>query len=877
MLDRTARLTLAVVCGLLLGGCGGGGGSSSVQTPLNPAPAVTGLTPAATTAGAAAQTLTINGSGFISASTVTFNGVAHTAAFVGATQLTIALTAADQATAGSYPVVVTNPAPGGGASSPVGFTVTAAATLPVPTLTSLAPASASAGAAAQVLTLSGANFDSASTVTYAGAAHAVTFVSATQLTIQLTAADQATAGTFPVVVSNPAPGGGASNAVNFTVTPAAATKLAITSVSSSSLAPLQSLTITGSGINAAGGAVSALLTSENGNASIVVPATVVSAGAVSIVMPPLPGSASPAFTGDTVDVQLIQLAGGVLSTSNVLTGVTVLALPALPAGAVTGDLTLYYYQTGINLAATLRSAATAKGWTALAADLAQYSVEANALVGSVTYVRNNPGQNAALTTANGITVSLDSQALALSDRLVQAYLVQAGQLIPASFTPTFAATGQLRPQAGAVSSCPISSDPDLAQIDKIACADQQYMQTYAAQGGQLLQTFGTLYYGFAADVLGGYASAAATGALASEEAINGLELAWSTLGSYVSAAGTSSSAPSPCDVIANAGAKVADDVAESHVGIFSMALNYLQLERDVNAIQNPGAASGSCTGPLLTSPSATAPSGNTAIAGYQTANAATTVTTLAAPNTQQTEPATTAVINPAPVQTFTLSTGVSSGTGSIESFPDGILCGACASDTASFPAGTSVVLTATPAAGDTLLGWSGACSGIGTCVVTMNSNQSVSAAFGPGQSYAGSFSAGFSGTFPDPLGDTYSASASGTIAISLTANANGTISGSGSVPADMGVAVVSCPAANCETLPFSETAVGSVSGQAANFTSTFTSPDGYFTMTFHGSVNPDGTITGSATFSQRFVGFSGGSSIPTVLSGTIPSLTLTPQ
>ena len=55
------------------------------------------------------------GTGFISTSTVTYNGVAHTATFVSSTQLTIMLSASDQATAGSYPVVVTNPAPGGGA------------------------------------------------------------------------------------------------------------------------------------------------------------------------------------------------------------------------------------------------------------------------------------------------------------------------------------------------------------------------------------------------------------------------------------------------------------------------------------------------------------------------------------------------------------------------------------------------------------------------------------------------------------------------------------------------------------------------------------------------------------------------------------------
>jgi hypothetical protein len=69
------------------------------------------------------QTLNINGTSFLSSSTVTYNGVAHAATFVNSTQLTISLSASDQATAGTYPVVVTNPSPGGGASNSVSFTV----------------------------------------------------------------------------------------------------------------------------------------------------------------------------------------------------------------------------------------------------------------------------------------------------------------------------------------------------------------------------------------------------------------------------------------------------------------------------------------------------------------------------------------------------------------------------------------------------------------------------------------------------------------------------------------------------------------------------------------------------------------------------------
>jgi hypothetical protein len=78
------------------------------------------------------------------------------------------------------------------------------------------------------------------------------------------------------------------------------------------------------------------------------------------------------------------------------------------------------------------------------------------------------------------------------------------------------------------------------------------------------------------------------------------------------------------------------------------------------------------------------------------------------------------------VQVFTLSATVS-GSGSVTSSPTGITCPSTCS--ASFNAGTAVTLTATPANGFGFSGWSGACSGVGNCVVTMNAAQSVTATF----------------------------------------------------------------------------------------------------------------------------------------------------
>jgi peptidoglycan/xylan/chitin deacetylase (PgdA/CDA1 family) len=67
------------------------------------------------------------------------------------------------------------------------------------------------------------------------------------------------------------------------------------------------------------------------------------------------------------------------------------------------------------------------------------------------------------------------------------------------------------------------------------------------------------------------------------------------------------------------------------------------------------------------------------------------------------------------------------GSGTVTSSTGGINCGATCS--ATYASGTAVTLTATAASGSTFAGWSGACTGTGTCSVTMTAAQSVTATF----------------------------------------------------------------------------------------------------------------------------------------------------
>jgi phospholipase C len=70
------------------------------------------------------------------------------------------------------------------------------------------------------------------------------------------------------------------------------------------------------------------------------------------------------------------------------------------------------------------------------------------------------------------------------------------------------------------------------------------------------------------------------------------------------------------------------------------------------------------------------------------------------------------------------------GTGTVTSSPSGINCPqTCA---AGFAKGTHVVLTPTPAAGTTFAGWSGLCTGTGTCSLTLEASTTVTPTFRAG-------------------------------------------------------------------------------------------------------------------------------------------------
>ena len=145
---------------------------------------------------------------------------------------------------------MSNPAPGGG-QSPADFTIAPPAS---PVLASVSPNTLGTGTAATTLTVTGSGFVANSVVQWNGSSRPTTYVSNTQLTVNIPASDLTSAlASLPVSVLTPSPGGGASNSVSVAVVSPAVPTI-------SSLSPSQvvlggpAFTLTVNGTNFVGGA-----------------------------------------------------------------------------------------------------------------------------------------------------------------------------------------------------------------------------------------------------------------------------------------------------------------------------------------------------------------------------------------------------------------------------------------------------------------------------------------------------------------------------------------------------------------------------------------------------------------------------------------------
>ena len=196
--------------------------STSIVVPLqvnNAVPTVSSLYISSVPAGSAAFDEYVFGANFGYGAVMKFSGVTLSTVYSSCGEFGALIPATDLTTAGTFPITMFNPAPGGGTSAPLTFTVTN----PAPTLTNIAPNSGAVNAAIASFVLTGTGFVASSTVNFGSNVISGGTVGAggTTLTVVVPAGDVTPVGPIAVTATNPqvnALGGGTSASQTFTVT-----------------------------------------------------------------------------------------------------------------------------------------------------------------------------------------------------------------------------------------------------------------------------------------------------------------------------------------------------------------------------------------------------------------------------------------------------------------------------------------------------------------------------------------------------------------------------------------------------------------------------------------------------------------------------------
>jgi len=181
----------------------GGGTSGDFEFTVGyPTPTISSLAPTSAFIDDGRVSLTVDGSGFASVSTIQWNGLPLATTFDGPNSVRGDATGSIVLQPGNVAITVTNPSPGGGPSAPM----TLGVLVPRPTLTSISPETVTIGSAF-TLTATGTHFVPGSQLYWNDVPRSTTVLSATSLRSDVAASEVATLGTVVLRVVNPLSGG----------------------------------------------------------------------------------------------------------------------------------------------------------------------------------------------------------------------------------------------------------------------------------------------------------------------------------------------------------------------------------------------------------------------------------------------------------------------------------------------------------------------------------------------------------------------------------------------------------------------------------------------------------------------------------------------
>jgi large repetitive protein len=494
---------------------------------------------------------------------------------------------------------------------------------------------------------------------------------------------------------------------NFTLNVSAApSALQISTLSETSGNPFDPFTITGTGFGQGNLAISVVFTPENGDTPVMIPVSASNATSVQAMVPTFLNTPG-AFSGETVDVQVVEFSSNTTYLSNTIKGLVVSGLPPVPSGVPAGVMTAAVLSSALNISASIQNVATGHASLSNAsAALAQLNQDISPVLSAANTIASNLTQSVNLTTANGTTISIDAQILAESDQLAQALIaavVKQGSI----------------PILSSSVGCPAATGNTI--FDNNLCSAQIYFQTYASQATPAfrprtaaarpelaitppdkaaLTLFANLALGSIAEFCEP-AGGAVIYSLVGAPIVTG----------YISSLAVNQETPPGTEVVQGVGLNFLDNALFNKIPVLGLSVDLVKGFVALVKYSPPA------NGILLSSGAATfLPGGQTFVDPNSTAPTI-LVKVPSAPQGAAFD-TTTYVVPPPATNTLTLGTN-GSGSGSITSFPTGT----------SFPVGTVVAVTAVPDAGSSFTGWGGDCSGAGGCSVTMSTNRSVTANF----------------------------------------------------------------------------------------------------------------------------------------------------
>jgi hypothetical protein len=496
-----------------------------------------------------------------------------------------------------------------------------------------------------------------------------------------------------------------SGSANLTIEPASGTP-SITALSEATANPFDAITITGTAFNLGTGAVSVIFTPESGDTAVMVPVSSTSATSLGVMVPPFTNSAG-TYTAETVDVQVFLYSTSKTYLTNTIKALPVAVLPPVAGSVPAGAMTAALLSTATNTSTSVQG--VGKGvadFANVSASLSQLNTDISPISKAATTIAGDSTQTVNLTTANGTTTPISAKTLAQTDQLAQAMMAAIS-------------TQASIPNASSSTACPTATGN--TAYDNNLCNAQVYFQAYASQAKPMGAAECVNPEGSTVLTLTPPDRAAIT--LFTNLALFGISeaclppaggLLYSVVGApivstFISSLAANQETPSGTDLAQGVGLAALDEAAFSGIPIVGTSVDMYKAFAAFVQYSPPE------NGILLSSGLATfGADGETFVSN------GTTTTLLKVPSNPGggSFDSTSLIISESGLLTLSLSTN-GSGTGAIASFPTGT----------QFPKGTVVLLTAVPDANSTFTAWGGACSGTGTCSVTMSAPQSVSATF----------------------------------------------------------------------------------------------------------------------------------------------------